>query len=320
MPLRVAKLEASTVGAEACGRLGPGLSGAVVHSSYDGAVNITTGAGIVSLVSSSVGRGPINITVEGDLRLLSSSAATNDPVTIDQEGISIGDGIPVSLADSKVYDPSRMFLRPIQELDAVRRNLRLARETAFIKGEFAGMGGLLHSLCGESFATSGVGLNRYSSRALEPVRALVRGIHERNPGLVRNATENIAGLGVGLTPSGDDLLSGLAVVLALSAENGLPAGFSYRWAAILIARSTKGRTSALSQEYVEQASLGKANEKVTKLVHDIFTGTPAEVEASSSDLIAMGHSSGTDILVGVILGAGTVLQSMPHAVGGAAEV
>lgn len=318
MPLSAVALEAATIGVEAYRRLRRGLSSAAVHSSYDGAINIATGAGIISLVPISVGRGPINVTVEGDMRLLSGSVATNDPVTIDHEAIYIGNGIPLSLAGSKVYDPSHKFPRPTLDLEPIRRNLGLARETAFVRGKFTGMGSLLHSFRGESFIASGAGLNRYSISALRPLRALISGIRERNPKVVRNAAKSIAGLGPGLTPSGDDLLSGLVVVLALSAENGLPTGFSYSRAARLIAKSTEGLSSNLGQEYIEQASLGRANEKVTRLVSDLLTGTSPEIEASSSDLIAMGHSSGTDILVGVIAGVSLVLQSMPRATGGGA--
>lgn len=307
-PLPAAALRAVAIGREADRRLRGGLSHASVHSSYNGAVNVTTGLGLVSFVPPSVGRGPINVTVDGDFRLLSISAARGDAVAMVEEAILIGSGTPVSLAGSKVYNPSWRFSRPLLGEGLIRRNLRLAREAAITHGNFSGMGSLLHSLRGEVLSASGLGLNLYSTLALEHLRALLSGLGDENLKGVTVAAENIVGLGVGLTPSADDVLSGLMVALVLGVKNGLATGSFYPRAARAIADTSVGRSATLSQEYLEQASLGRSNEKVTRLIECICTGTPSEVEGSTTDLIEMGHASGTDTTVGVILGVGFMLQ------------
>jgi hypothetical protein len=285
-----------------------GRSNAYVHSSYDGAVNVMTSLGLVSLVPRSAGRGPINVNIIGDFRPLSSASDCGDTVALSEEKVVIGRGTLVSLAGSKLYAPTGIFSRPRLGDDAIRGNLRLARETAIVRGEFSGMGSLLHALCGGTLSASPVGLNLYSRLVLKHLRDLISGLGDESLRRVRVAAKNIAGMGVGLTPSADDVLSGLMVALLLSVKNGLvPRPFLLR-AARTIARASTGRSPSLSQEYLAQASLGRSNEKVARLVESICTGTSYDVVSGTSELIAMGHASGTDTAVGVILGVGFISQ------------
>jgi len=308
-------LAADSIGSEARARLRGRPRGASVYSSYAGAINIGTELGLVCIVPREVGRGPLNITVDGDFRLLSCSVASGDPVNVEADRIRIGSNVSLSLASTQVYDPPTSFLRPIRDREAIHGNISLARRTALVGGRFTGMGSLLNCVRGGSLVPSRPGLNLYSSEALFPLRALLRGLAQEKPRRVRAAATEVAGLGVGLTPSGDDLIAGLLLTLALGARNGLVKRPLFHRTLRSIAQSTKGRSSVLGQEYIEQASVGRANEKVRRLVDDTFTGAPQEVVASASDLITMGHSSGTDTLVGVLLGASFVTHGMPRTVG-----
>lgn len=303
-----ATLRADSIGKEADLRLRGGPPNAFVHSSYDGAVNVMTGFGLVCFVPPSTGRGPINVTVSGDFHLLSMSATRGDAVTMAEAEILVGSGPPVSLVGSKVYNPSWKFSRGLLGDGFIRRNLQLARETAIVQGSFSGMGSLLYSLRGEELSASSLGLNLYSTQVLRHLIALVRGLGDEDVKGVKVAAKNIVGLGVGLTPSADDVLSGLMVALVLCVKNGLANGSFYLRASRAIAETSVGRSATLSQEFLEQASMGRSNEKVTRLVESICAGSPSEVVGSTSDLIAMGHSSGTDTTIGVILGIGFMLK------------
>ncbi len=299
---------ADTIGTEAYRRLKGGLSHASVHSSYSGAVNVITRLGLVSLVPPSTGNGPINVTINGDFHVLSTSAARGDAVTLADATILIASGPAVSLAGAKKYAPPWKFSRSLIGDEYIRRNVELARETTIVHGSFSGMGGLLHSVRGDVLSVSTVGLDRYSLLALPHVRSLIRGLGDKNITRIRTAAKNIIGLGIGLTPSADDVLSGLMVAVLLSAKNGLAPGPFYSRAARAIAETSVGRSGALSEEYLKQASLGRSNEKVTRLVENICSGTVPEVVKSTSELVAMGHASGTDTAVGVVLGICFLLQ------------
>jgi hypothetical protein len=300
-------LRAVTVGMEADRRMKRGFQGASVHSSYDGAVNVTTGLGLISLVPPHVGRGPINITIDGDFRRLMTSASTGEGVMISKDAIRIGPSAAVSLVGSKRYNPPWKFSHRPLASELIRSNVRTARETAITHGNFSGMGTFLHNMGGDALGASKVGLNSLSLLALPHLRALVKGLGDEDLDRVRSAVKRLVGLGIGLTPSADDVLSGLMVALVLCAKNGLAPGPFCAEAAQGITETSVGRSSTLSEEYLCQASLGRSNEKVSGLVESICSGTSSEVDGRTSDLIAMGHASGTDTTVGVILGVNFVL-------------
>jgi len=75
-----------------------------------------------------------------------------------------------------------------------------------------------------------------------------------------------------------------------------------------IGGACRGRTSALSQEFLFQAASGRANEHVTRLVEKICTGGTSEVRAAVLDAVKIGETSGTDMVVGVILGVKAALE------------
>jgi hypothetical protein len=89
----------------------------------------------------------------------------------------------------------------------------------------------------------------------------------------------LIGLGPGLTPSGDDLIGGYLVARADPALA--------TWA-VALART---RTSRISAAHLEAAAGGEA----AAAFHDALNGGPLE------PLLALGHSSGWDMLAGAML-------------------
>jgi hypothetical protein len=102
------------------------------------------------------------------------------------------------------------------------------------------------------------------------------------------------------------MLSGIMVSLVLGSRNGVGfegiSEFTSRIAAV-----SRSRTSTLSREFLVQAAAGRANERLLRLVEAVYTGTTSEVRDATIDVIRIGHTSGTDMTAGVILGAGTAV-------------
>jgi len=114
----------------------------------------------------------------------------------------------------------------------------------------------------------------------------------------------LVGQGQGLTPTGDDLLCGVLLALraAASAESWadpLRAQIAGRWAA----------TTSLSAMLLRDAADGYAVPAVARLVDHLFGGA---TERASFGLVAqvlgIGHTSGADLLAGV-LGTGDALHN-----------
>ena len=124
-------------------------------------------------------------------------------------------------------------------------------------------------------------------------------ILEHKKGAFLNACGAVLGLGAGLTPSGDDLITGL--VLALSRWGGviLPNLEKEDLFADLIPM-TYEKTSLLSANLIECACRGQADERLVLALDGIMTGEHRPAQCATA-LAGWGSSSGVDALAGMAL-------------------
>ena len=273
-----------------------------VHSSYRGAINVQTGQGLVCFVPIEAGRGPLNINIDSKALSDVGYPKPGTRLVFDDGTITFEDGQRVSLADSEVWEPTGLFRRPVFNEKLVGRNISCAREVAMLLGQMAGVGELMDVRYGAPTAN----LNAFSRAALPNVVSLFQAVRSGDFVGAEKATGGLVGLGPGLTPSADDMLSGIMVSLVLGSRNGVGfegiSEFTSRIAAV-----SRSRTSTLSREFLVQAAAGRANERLLRLVEAVYTGTTSEVRDATIDVIRIGHTSGTDMTAGVILGAGTAV-------------
>jgi hypothetical protein len=113
--------------------------------------------------------------------------------------------------------------------------------------------------------------------------------------MARAATA-LLGLGHGLTPSGDDVLSGAVVLLHAVGNQANAAALS-----AAIRKRMRARTSPLSCAFLDAACDGEPNAAVHQAIEALLTGAaPAAVIAP---LATLGHASGFDILAGILIAA-----------------
>ena len=135
-----------------------------------------------------------------------------------------------------------------------------------------------------------------------PLQGLYRALAGGDPAAVSGATRSLLGLGPGLTPSGDDLLCGLLVTWA---------AFAPRPAAVESLRCTLGetvaleaprRTSLVSRTFLDQATAGACVPALAGLLEAL--GRDADVRPAVRRVVALGHTSGSDLLQGVLVATG----------------
>ena len=128
--------------------------------------------------------------------------------------------------------------------------------------------------------------------ALPLLRQLVRASREQDMAHVEEAARGLAGLGPGLTPSGDDTLGGFTGVLALAgAQPGMDATANKRLAE-LIAATARPRTTLLSATLLAHAARGEMAEQVGELLTALTLmnfDERMEQEIVPSGYIADGH-------------------------------
>lgn len=119
-----------------------------------------------------------------------------------------------------------------------------------------------------------------------------------------DAVRTLLGLGPGLTPSGDDALSGAILTLRVT---GRDAAAERLYDAV---RRAWHRTTSISASLLDAAGRGHATPAVTDLLRAVAAGDPARVAGALPAAVAVGHSSGADLVAGV---AGAVLALAPDA-------
>ncbi|WP_338703051.1 DUF2877 domain-containing protein [Streptomyces sp. Q6] len=112
----------------------------------------------------------------------------------------------------------------------------------------------------------------------------------------RRAALGVLGLGPGATPSGDDLLCGLLLAARLTHRppHWLPALTD-------VVRQAPGHTPPVSAALLRHAADGYCVPQAAHLLRAAATG--ADLSAPVTALLAVGHSSGSDLLHGLCAGA-----------------
>jgi Protein of unknown function (DUF2877) len=123
------------------------------------------------------------------------------------------------------------------------------------------------------------------------------------------AAERIVGLGPGLTPSGDDILSGLLIALRLMGRAAGPRGRTAVWTADWLGAAVTAdagtRTTALAATLLHCAASGAAGAEVAAVLRAV-AGKEPPVPAVRR-LLAAGHTSGADLAWGVLAGCRAAL-------------
>ncbi|WP_306323210.1 MULTISPECIES: DUF2877 domain-containing protein [unclassified Streptomyces] len=135
-----------------------------------------------------------------------------------------------------------------------------------------------------------------AAQARPAATALVRALAQGAPTVQRRAAVALLGLGPGATPSGDDFLCGLLLTARLARRP--PA-----WLPALadIATHAEAHTPPVSAALLRHAAAGYCVPQAAALLDAAATGT--DLTAPVAALLAVGHSSGSDLLHGLCAGA-----------------
>lgn len=126
---------------------------------------------------------------------------------------------------------------------------------------------------------------------------LAAGIRQGNTALLRQGAAELAGLGVGLTPAGDDFLCGIM----LAAWFFLPDA-AHVCAPLL--EGARGKTTTLSFAFLDAAAKGHASSVWCACLRDLKKTQPVTVlHEHMMHIVAYGATSGADSLAGFIWAA-----------------
>jgi len=123
-------------------------------------------------------------------------------------------------------------------------------------------------------------------------RVLDRDAPELPPGSITK----LVGLGPGLTPSGDDFLVGMLVVLSLAGRFDLVAAVDQ-----VIRPTLEEGTGPISRLHLGAALDGESSERLHAMVNAVLAGDHDVLESRLVLISQVGHSSGWDTLAGAVM-------------------
>ncbi|MDQ2758220.1 MAG: DUF2877 domain-containing protein [Actinomycetota bacterium] len=124
---------------------------------------------------------------------------------------------------------------------------------------------------------------------------------------VEAAASSLLGLGPGLTPAGDDVLTGLALVVARPGSRATTVLPALR----RVLQHHADRTTALSSATLSAALDGRGRQRLLDLVDTLVSRDDTEaalLRVHAELVLGIGHTSGTDIACGVLAGIELEIQ------------
>ena len=281
-----------------------------VHAVYSHAWHLRTDDAFILTMIDSRHDGPLTVRVAGLAR--EHGVSPGNTGTLTAAGIEIG---PLAFSFVGAV-PWIRHAGPDRSIDG--RVLRTDITSIGERIHRASRGGLVLSERAKRLSANSCG-----SRSVEsPTRggATERRGHEEIAGMmaalanvdgagVRRHALGLMGLGPGLTPSGDDVLCGLAAGLSvLERRSGRHAASCGEALAVLTAcveSEARHRTTLLSSTLLRCAVRGIATAPLLEVLATMGSG---ERMRGVEDVLMIGHSSGSDMLTGALMACITLLR------------
>jgi hypothetical protein len=257
-----------------------------LHSKFRSAVNFQSNDAFVFVVTAGVGAGPLNIVLrEHDIEFLQNLEIENDCFYLD--------GVRYLRSNSRCYNSrievsaydKPLFLSNLLVFEQSLLNLSHPKSLAF----------LLDEKRKPAFT---------SSFEIEYAKRCECGFRRILSGDLAGGVAAMRGLGPGLTPSGDDFISGL--LISLNVLQVLQLG-DYSPEIEMIRRTAEGN-NPFTNAFLHCAAKGQVNEKFKWLIESLLQGGEYEINRNLKLVLNMGETSGADQAVGFLTGLKRFLQ------------
>lgn len=279
----------------------PSLQGRV-DSVFAEACNLALSSGAyLSLVSDGIGDGPLNAVLSHAEALCVLDPG--DQVTGDGRWLVLGRGWRVDLQPAQSWDPCPNYYRLAIRPHVVMTNLAWLRHTLPLEAPAASFASLPAPSAQGAFGSRPT-TALVQTRAGQLTSGLLAAHRHRNLAGIQAHVRQLAGLGPGLTPAGDDWLGGWLVglhVRAAMAPDGevrqpLPIAAVGR----TVVDAAAGRTTGLSLAYLRAAACGAVPRVWHDLLYALVDADPGPVKRTVAEIMRHGATSGSDTLAGFL--------------------
>jgi len=273
-----------------------------VESVFAEACNLVTESGQrFSLVSDRIGDGPLNAALSHAKALCVLDPGSQ--ITGDGRWLILGHGWQVDLRRAQSWDPFPNYRRLAVRPHAVMTNVAWLHRTLPLIAPPSSFASLpAPSTEGAFGGRSMVALAQ--ARAGQLTHSLLAAHCHRNLGSIQTHARQLAGLGPGLTPAGDDWLGGWLVGLHvraamtpyIEARQPLPVAVVGR----TVVDAAAGRTTGQSLAYLRAAARGAVPQAWHDFLYALADADPDPVQRAVGEIMRHGATSGSDTLAGFL--------------------
>jgi hypothetical protein len=285
-----------------------------VHSVFRRVVNVVAGDQLLTIADAALGQLPNGVSVQMQPGFSLLDIGLRPDLDIRGDGFRLKAAacdLVIDLTAAATVASRRSIAGPPLPPHAWPARLGLAQELGAALAPRTGLGLLWPHvaalLSGDTAHLVGRLTDPLCRATLPPTATLLTALRAGDaPGVAASAA-CLAGLGYGLTPSGDDLLTGLAGALALLDE---PSTLLDE-----MVQAARHRTNIIAYTYLDAAARGEVSEVLFRYIRALVAGTHSEVATATQGLFAVGGTSGAELALGALLGAWIVLVPLPIANG-----
>ncbi|HKV43615.1 MAG TPA: DUF2877 domain-containing protein [bacterium] len=263
---------------------------------------------IYAIVQESLGNGPLNLVIPDGAGQPFQHLSVGETVRSNGHALLLSDSLDVGLAAARLWDP-----KPYTALGVDPERLGQAMSTLLRAVTAAppekSLALLLPYLQEEELPAPLLKVTHFPrSHAL--MGGLAESLALRNRRGLKVVTSSMAGLGPGLTPSGDDFIGGVLLALALAREDRPDA--ELKEIGGLLLETAAPRTHEISAAYLKAAHAGEASDRWHRLLGALASGDPPAIVEAAHGVMRTGETSGADMLSGFII-AMQAIRRVPSA-------
>ncbi len=293
-----------------------------VHSVFRRVVNVLDEDRLVTIADEGIGDLPNGIKVAMDSRFQFSDTEVRPGMIVrgtNRELVVAEADLRVNLEHAQIASAKKRILPPsLLSSRECLANLKLAQRLAIESGRGEGLAtfwGILDRIIdGDPGATLSQPVSLLSAAAAGPVRRMTAALQANDASAAGAAAGELAGLGVGLTPSGDDVLTGIVGAVALLGD-ATAAGERYEALLATIANAARNRTNIIARTYLDHALLGETTSVLFDFICSLTTGSVGSVTQSATALFRMGSTSGVELALGAAIGVWSLLDQHTSSIG-----
>ena len=259
-----------------------------VFSSFERSCNLIDEQGrFIAIVHNTIGNGPFAMVLEELPLSLEQMLSVGAPVVVDKNSLTVNT-TTIDFSGAILWSARLDWDYPKDCPHHFQKNIRDLYLTVQNNASDGSLSPMLWS------TTDNIGY--VGTKLAESAQQLYRGIVSSNIQKIYVSAANMAGLGVGLTPSGDDFLIGVMYALWAIFDRKDAA----RWSRT-IADAASCRTTMLSGAMLQESANGHASEHWHALVDVLCKENVTDVTRACLDILSLGHTSGADMLAGFLL-------------------